>query len=289
MIEEDEIKTDKLEYTIKILEDFDLNYLENKFGIAEFERKPSSKFIEQIIEDLQINAMRNRTFLVWEEDGKYIIFDGQHRYRALLESRNVYGLQTFTIVLHIYPDAKTARAVYLSINKAHALKATDTIKGIDDGSIEFLNLMGPKGNGKLDYYGKNRISCDVFRNALHYARTGSHWGGRLPALKETFTTITPEETLGAHKSLDAVYTCAPTVKGTVLSKNPMFKNLLRVTLQYPQLSGDDLVHLGMAMEKSKKLRGVLLRDGSSKKAVLQIWAILQADVLPEFLDKYAND
>lgn len=268
-------------YTLIELDNFDLSKISDTFGYATFERKVTMASVNKILEAIISGKMHNHTILGTQiEEGKYSIFDGQHRLEALKLAYKDYGVMNFNLVLHVF-DKKLEREAYVNSNSGKALSLRDFTKAIDDGTIPYFN----ESRGLLNHYAtKTNFSFGDVLMALMYVRKGNLQNtiSYRAHVKEIFLSITTEESTAIRNALEAVMASGVTLRSTHLSKASLFRNMVRLAYEYPELVAD-YMGIGIKLEKNEKVRGILLNMSGSLKAIGLIWVVLNSEILPQYL------
>lgn len=269
------------DFTLIEFDNFDLSKISDTFAYATFERRVSSVSVNKILESIISGKMHNHTILGTQiEEGKYSIFDGQHRLEALKIAYKDYGVLTFNLVLHVFPQ-KLEREAYVNSNSGKALSLRDFTKAIDDGTIPFFN----DNRGILNHYStKTNFSFGDILMAIMYVRKGTlhNTMGFRSQVKEIFLSITSEESIAIRKGIEAVTANGVTLKSTHLSKSALFRNMVRLAYEYPELDAD-YMEIGIKLEKNEKVRGILLNMSGSIKAIALVWVVLNSEILPQYL------
>ncbi len=177
-------------YELKILKNFPLKKLEEKFVIAEFERPLRMRHVKKIV-----LAMANNKFydivihVILKRNGQYEIIDGQHRITALKELRDEYFVTKYNLIVMIFPD-RLAREIYRRINLAQPLRMEEHLRALDDGRNPFFEKLRPYF---VHYNDGNRPKYEMILNALSYAKNGSPRAVRALHIDRMFNNITPED------------------------------------------------------------------------------------------------
>ena len=129
------------DFTLIELDNFDLSKISETFVYASFERKINNSSVNKILESIISGKMHNHTILGTKlEDGKYSIFDGQHRLEALKHAYKDYGVKTFNLILLVFPN-QLEREAYVNSNSGKSQN-----KAHDKGS-----LFSPEWNSICDH------------------------------------------------------------------------------------------------------------------------------------------
>jgi len=269
------------DFSIIQLDNFDLSKISEMFEYAEFERKVNISSVNKILESIISEKMHNHTIMGTKiGENRYSIFDGQHRLEALKMAYKDYGVKTFHLVLHIF-DKKLEREAYVNSNSGRALTVRDFTKALDDGTVPYFE----ENRKFMNHYRSKTEFCyaDALM-AILYVRNNSAQSiaSYRTETRDLFLSITPQESKAVTLAIEAVKANGETLKSTHLSKSPMFRNMVRLTHDYPDLEADFMA-IGMKLEKNEKVRGILLNMQGSQKSIHLIWNVMISEVLPSYI------
>jgi len=260
---------------ITYLTDFDLKKIEEYFHFAVFERKISKKKSHKIAHAMFENKFVDNVLRVTEYSGgeKYDVIDGQHRIDALRYAREVYGLQTYDLILFVYSE-EGKREIYRRLNLGTPLTLGQHLKAIDNGRVKFfieLRLY-------CDHNSKgSKIRFSTAINWLFYAKSTLIRPLRPLTVDEFLPTITTKDTDQLKKYIELIQQIETNPSDNFFSYTIM-RNFFRIYYEN-KISDEDMISLGNLIKKSSSIHN--LSEKRDSHAMRGIYHYIIDRIAPE--------
>ena len=208
---------------MQTLRNFPLSRLEDKFDIAEFERKLRPKHVRKIKDAILDNMMYDNIVTAINDGGRWRIIDGQHRLKALSLAHKEDGLKKFTIIVREL-KGEDARKIYRNINKGRPLTMDDILRSMNDGSLRYFTVFNPWCSV---YSKRDRITYAFLAYALCHVRHKKPQFGKDDVLIMV-KSVKDEEIDKTREFLKIVAETVGINRSSVYFKSVVFWNLIRI-------------------------------------------------------------
>lgn len=207
------------------VKNFDLSQIKKKFSIPTFQRDLASRHAGRCLESILANDFYDNVIQVGKlGDGKYEVYNGQHRLAALWRGYTEYGLKQYDLVLQIFPK-DIGRRVFYRTNLGKQLTMNNRTKTFDDGTFPFFNKL-------REFLGHavspEKTSYANMMNALSFAKTGTVKPVQAHKLEQFIKQITKTDITKCTTFLSAMHQTNPHVPRTDLHRAPVFRALFKV-------------------------------------------------------------
>lgn len=230
-----EVKAPKIKWLAKPA--YQLKNLTRDFIIADFERRPSSSHINNMVSSMLQNEFYDTILRVVEQEGKYIVIDAQHRVQALEILHAKYGVEEYDLMLAVYPTS-FARKIYRQLNVGKPLVTADHLVALDNGKVEWFKRLKP---WCAHYRQAKKIGYLDVLFGITYAKRGvAKARGR--DLDKLMEIIKPEDIAFLEMFCSEMLGAEPMIQTNPMYRMPLFRNIMRVSYE-SKLTREDLALL----------------------------------------------
>ena len=203
---------------------FKLATIPEVFVIPDFQRVLTEAHKSGIADAILNNNFYDNSIQVGKlPNGKYEVYNGQHRLAALYHVSQEFGLVEYEIILQIF-DKEYGRKIFYRLNLGKQVTLQNLTKTFDDGNNVFFNHLRDVCSHKQT---KKTTTFSNLLSALRFAKTGSPRALPKQNIEHFMAGITKSDKTFCVRFMKAMGIAAPYVPQSEAYRAPIFRGTFR--------------------------------------------------------------